>query len=138
MFKGKLPHFLYIFHFAIIIFFWFLFFIIFFFPPINLNFKISKTIFYLFEFLGFIFIAFGFFYLRKSSLSEDLKKMFSLSLKGDLITFLGFIFTFLFGLIYKKYVFSQILILGVLTILQTHFPLVEDDSLYPEGVAKKE
>lgn len=76
----------------------------------------------------------GTLFLRKSSLTDDEKRMFKYAKVGDLLLFLGFILLFSGFFIYGKIEISLGIILATLIILQTHFPLVEDDSLYPEEI----
>lgn len=82
--------------------------------------------------VGFFLISFGFFFLRKSSLSDDEKKMFKLARKGDFLLISGFLISFLSSFFYGNIDLSICITLATLIILQTHFPLVEDESFYPE------
>lgn len=76
----------------------------------------------------------GILYLRKSSLTDDENKMFKLVKIGDLLLLFGFILLFSGSFLYGKIEISLGIILTALIILQTHFPLVEDESLYPEEI----
>jgi hypothetical protein len=84
--------------------------------------------------MGFLIWLSGFIFLRKSSSSDDEKKMFKFAKIGDILLFFGFLFSFL---PFYNYGYSDVAIsfvLGTIIILQTHFPLIEDESLYPEEI----
>lgn len=132
IFKGNIPNSLYLIHFFLIILLWFLFFIFFFFDIPNLNFSIPNLFFYFFLLFGIFFYVLGFYFLRKGSLVEEEHKIFKFSKKGDLFLISGFIILFITFFLKRNPNLYLSLILGTLVILQTHFPLIEDESLYPE------
>lgn len=138
MIKGKIPNIFYLIHLFLILILWILFFYLFFFNQRIINFNYKKIYFYVFEGIGFIIWSLGFFFLRKSSLSDKEEKMFHFAKKGDLFLISGFLISFLTSFIYGYKNFSFGIILGTLIILQTHFPLVEDESLYPDEIKNED
>lgn len=60
--------------------------------------------------------------------------MFKFAKIGDLFLFIEFLFLFSGSFIYGKTDLALAIILINLIILQTHFPLVEDEALYPEEI----
>lgn len=134
MFKGKIPNIIYLIHIFLILLLWILFFYLFFLNNITLNLNYPKKYFYLFEIFGFFLWFLGLIFLRKSSLSNIEEKLFKFARKGDLLLFFGFLILFFVSFIYGKYNFSLGIVLATLIVLQTHFPLVEDESFYPEEI----
>lgn len=134
MFKGKIPNIIYLIHIFLILLLWILFFYLFFLNNITLNLNYPKKYFYLFEIFGFFLWFLGLIFLRKSSLYSIEEKLFKFAKKGDLLLFFGFLILFFVSFIYGKYNFSLGIVLATLIVLQTHFPLVEDESFYPEEI----
>lgn len=132
MFKGRIPNIIYLVHIFLILLLWILFFYLFFLNNITLNLNYPKKYFYLFGTFGFFLWLLGFIFLRKSSLSNIEEKLFKFSREGDLLLFFGFLVLFFVSFIYGNYEFSLGIVLATLIILQTHFPLIEDESFYPE------
>lgn len=89
-------------------------------------------------FFGIFLWLLGFILLRKSSLTNDEIKMFKFAKIGDIFTILGLFFIFLPTYSYGKIEIALSFILGTIIILQTHFPLIEDESLYPEEIKNEE
>ncbi len=89
-------------------------------------------------FSGVFLWLLGFILLRKSSLSDDEGKMFKFAKIGDILIIFG-----LFLIFFPLYLNGKIgivlsFILGTIIVLQTHFPLIEDESLYPEEIKNEE